>query len=37
MPRAFMLINVESGFEDDTLNKLKAIEGTKMHTNPTGL
>jgi DNA-binding Lrp family transcriptional regulator len=22
-----MLINVESGFEDDTLNKLKAIEG----------
>ena len=26
MPKAFVLINVESGAEDDVLNELKAIE-----------
>jgi DNA-binding Lrp family transcriptional regulator len=27
MPRAFVLINVESGSEDEVLNELKIIEG----------
>jgi len=27
MPRAFVLINVESGSEDEVLNELKKIEG----------
>jgi DNA-binding Lrp family transcriptional regulator len=27
MPRAFVLINVESGSEDEVLKKLKTIEG----------
>jgi len=27
MPRAFVLINVESGSEDEVLNELKTIEG----------
>jgi DNA-binding Lrp family transcriptional regulator len=27
MPRAFVLINVESGSEDEVLKELKAIEG----------
>ena len=27
MPRAFVLINVESGAEDEVLKELKAIEG----------
>jgi DNA-binding Lrp family transcriptional regulator len=29
MPRAFVLINVESGSEDEVLNELKAIEGVE--------
>lgn len=29
MPRAFVLINVESGSEDDVLKELKAIEGVE--------
>jgi DNA-binding Lrp family transcriptional regulator len=29
MPRAFVLINVESGSEDDVLRELKAIEGVE--------
>jgi len=27
MPKAFVLINVESGMEDQVLNKLKGVEG----------
>jgi DNA-binding Lrp family transcriptional regulator len=27
MPKAYVLINVESGFEDDVLRELKTIEG----------
>ncbi|HTY76026.1 MAG TPA: Lrp/AsnC ligand binding domain-containing protein [Candidatus Nanoarchaeia archaeon] len=27
MPKAYVLINVESGFEDDILRELKSIEG----------
>jgi DNA-binding Lrp family transcriptional regulator len=29
MPRAFVLINVESGAEDEVLNELKAIENVE--------
>ena len=29
MPRAYVLINVESGSEDDVLNELKSIEGVE--------
>ena len=29
MPRAYVLINVESGSEDDVLTELKAIEGVE--------
>jgi DNA-binding Lrp family transcriptional regulator len=29
MPRAYVLINVESGSEDDVLNELKAVEGVE--------
>ncbi len=29
MPRAFVLINVESGSEDEVLKELKAIEGVE--------
>jgi DNA-binding Lrp family transcriptional regulator len=29
MPRAFVLINVESGFEDKVLQELKAISGVE--------
>jgi DNA-binding Lrp family transcriptional regulator len=29
MPRAFVLINVESGFEDSVLQELKAISGVE--------
>jgi DNA-binding Lrp family transcriptional regulator len=29
MPRAYVLINVESGSEDDVLKELKAIEGVE--------
>ena len=29
MPRAFVLINVESGSEDEVLNELKKIEGVE--------
>jgi DNA-binding Lrp family transcriptional regulator len=29
MPRAFVLINVESGSEDEVLTELKAIEGVE--------
>ena len=29
MPRAFVLINVESGSEDEVLNQLKAVEGVE--------
>jgi DNA-binding Lrp family transcriptional regulator len=29
MPRAFVLINVESGSEDDVLKELKTVEGVK--------
>lgn len=29
MPRAFVLINVESGSEDEVLNELKNIEGVE--------
>ncbi len=29
MPRAFVLINVESGSEDEVLNQLKKIEGVE--------
>ena len=29
MPRAFVLINVESGSEDEVLNELKTIEGVE--------
>jgi len=29
MPRAFVLINVESGSEDEVLKELKKIEGTE--------
>ena len=29
MPRAFVLINVESGSEDEVLKELKAIEGVQ--------
>ncbi len=29
MPKAFVLINVESGFEDNVLNQLKAIPGVE--------
>ena len=29
MPRAFVLINVESGSEDDVLKELKVIEGVE--------
>jgi DNA-binding Lrp family transcriptional regulator len=29
MPRAFVLINVESGSEDDVLKELKKIEGVE--------
>jgi DNA-binding Lrp family transcriptional regulator len=29
MPRAYVLINVESGSEDDVLKELKTIEGVK--------
>lgn len=29
MPRAFVLINVESGFEDNVLQELKAISGVE--------
>jgi DNA-binding Lrp family transcriptional regulator len=27
MPKAYVLINVESGFEDDVLRELKTVEG----------
>ena len=27
MPKAYVLINVESGFEDDVLRELRSIEG----------
>jgi DNA-binding Lrp family transcriptional regulator len=27
MPKAYVLINVESGFEDDVLRELKSVEG----------
>ncbi len=27
MPKAYVLINVESGFEDDVLRELRAVEG----------
>jgi DNA-binding Lrp family transcriptional regulator len=29
MPRAYVLINVESGSEDDVLKELKAVEGVE--------
>ena len=29
MPKAFVLINVESGFEDDVLRELRNIEGVE--------
>jgi DNA-binding Lrp family transcriptional regulator len=29
MPRAYVLINVESGSEDDVLKELKALEGVE--------
>jgi DNA-binding Lrp family transcriptional regulator len=29
MPRAYVLINVESGSEDDVLNELKTLEGVE--------
>lgn len=29
MPKAFVLINVESGFEDDVLRELRSIEGVE--------
>jgi DNA-binding Lrp family transcriptional regulator len=29
MPRAFVLINVESGSEDEVLNEIKKIEGVE--------
>jgi DNA-binding Lrp family transcriptional regulator len=29
MPRAFVLINVESGFEDNVLRELKAVPGVE--------
>ncbi len=29
MPKAFVLINVESGFEDNVLKELKAIQGVE--------
>jgi DNA-binding Lrp family transcriptional regulator len=29
MPRAFVLINVESGSEDDVLKELKTVEGVE--------
>jgi len=29
MPKAFVLINVESGFEDNVLNELKTIPGVE--------
>ena len=29
MPKAFVLINVESGFEDEVINKLRKIEGVE--------
>ena len=29
MPSAFVLINVESGSEDDVLNELKTVEGVE--------
>ncbi len=29
MPRAFVLINVESGFEDDVLRDLRAVQGVE--------
>jgi DNA-binding Lrp family transcriptional regulator len=29
MPRAYVLINVESGSEDDVLNELKSVEGVE--------
>jgi DNA-binding Lrp family transcriptional regulator len=29
MPKAFVLINVESGFEDNVLHELKAIPGVE--------
>ena len=29
MPRAFVLINIESGSEDEVLNELKTIEGVE--------
>ena len=29
MPRAFVLINVESGSEDEVLNELKTLEGVE--------
>ena len=29
MPRAFVLINVESGSEDEVLNELKRVEGVE--------
>jgi len=29
MPRAYVLINVESGSEDDVLKELKSIEGVE--------
>ncbi len=29
MPKAYVLINVESGFEDEVLRELKSIEGVE--------
>jgi len=29
MPRAYVLINVESGSEDEVLNELKSVEGVE--------
>ena len=29
MPRAYVLINVESGSEDDVLRELKSVEGVE--------
>jgi DNA-binding Lrp family transcriptional regulator len=29
MPRAFVLINVESGSEDEVLNEIKSLEGVE--------
>lgn len=29
MPKAFVLINVESGFEDDVVKQLKSVQGVE--------